>query len=154
MSVLVQFLIGLLFGLGLMVAGMSNPAKVLNFLDLEAIRSGTWDASLAFVLIGAIAVAFLGFRRVLKRSRPVFANRFHLPAASEIDTRILVGPALFGIGWGLAGFCPGPAFTALGSGSMAAIPFVTAMLIGMAAARWLTMRAGTTKHNQRIPLAD
>jgi uncharacterized membrane protein YedE/YeeE len=137
MSILIQFVIGLTFGLGLVIAGMSNPAKVLNFLDLAAIPAGTWDPSLAFVLTGAIAVTFVGFRIVLKRKQPIFGEKFHLPTASDLDSRIFVGPAIFGIGWGLAGFCPGPAFTALGTGSASGALFVVAMMIGMVTARWL-----------------
>jgi uncharacterized protein len=140
MSVLVQFAIGLVFGLGLVIAGMSDPAKVLNFLDLAAIPTGAWDPSLAFVMIGAIAVTFIGFKLVLRRSQPIFGGTFHLPSATEIDARILVGPAIFGAGWGLAGFCPGPAFTALTMGGGAAVTFVAAMLVGMAGARWLASR--------------
>jgi uncharacterized membrane protein YedE/YeeE len=140
MAVLAQFVIGLVFGLGLVVAGMSNPAKVLNFLDLGAIAGGGWDPSLAFVMAGAIAVAFVGFRLVLRRRQPIFDERFHLPAATDIDARIVVGPALFGIGWGLAGFCPGPAFTALTVGGGPAVLFVAAMMVGMGTARWLANR--------------
>ncbi|WP_439594433.1 DUF6691 family protein [Falsiroseomonas sp.] len=138
MTLLLHFGIGLLFGLGLVVAGMSDPAKVLNFLDLAAIPSGGWDASLAFVLAGAVAVTFLGYRLVLRRPRPLLAARFHLPTATAIDGRILAGPALFGIGWGLAGFCPGPALTALATGGWPAFIFTAAMLTGMAIAKELS----------------
>jgi uncharacterized membrane protein YedE/YeeE len=123
--------------LGLVIAGMSDPAKVLNFLDLAAMSAGTWDASLALVLIGANLVTFLGYRAILGRSRPLFGGRFHLPSTREIDRRILVGPAVFGIGWGLAGLCPGPAFTALSSGSPGIFLFVATMLTGMLLARRL-----------------
>jgi uncharacterized membrane protein YedE/YeeE len=140
MSILVQFAIGLVFGLGLVVAGMSDPAKVLNFLDLGAIPTGGWDPSLAFVMGGAIAVAFTGFRLVLRREHPIFGSKFHLPTATDIDARIVIGPAIFGIGWGLVGFCPGPAFTALTTSGNAAAFFVVAMLCGMAGARWLASR--------------
>lgn len=140
MSILVQFAIGLVFGLGLVIAGMSDPAKVLNFLDLAAIPTGGWDPSLAFVMAGAIAVTFVGFKLVLRRPRPVFGGTFHLPTTTEIDARIILGPAIFGMGWGLAGFCPGPAFTALTTGGSAALMFVGAMLVGMAGARWLASR--------------
>ncbi|MCU0943992.1 MAG: YeeE/YedE family protein [Rubritepida sp.] len=136
MAILVQFGVGLLFGLGLVVAGMSDPAKVLNFLDLGAIATGGWDPSLAFVMLGAIAVTFAGYRVVLRRPRPRFAPRFELPTKTTLDARILAGPALFGVGWGLAGFCPGPAFTALAGGGAPAWLFVAAMIAGMAAARW------------------
>ncbi|MCT9000622.1 YeeE/YedE family protein, partial [Chelativorans intermedius] len=113
MSFLVNLALGLLFGVGLVVSGMSNPAKVLNFLDLF----GTWDPSLAFVMGGAVLVSFIGFRLVLTRSQPVAGGRFQLPTKSDIDRRIVVGPAIFGIGWGLGGFCPGPALTSLGLGA-------------------------------------
>jgi uncharacterized membrane protein YedE/YeeE len=137
-----QFLAGLVFGLGLVIAGMSDPAKVLAFLDLGAIASGTWDPSLAFVLAAAVAVTFLGYRLVLRRARPLLAERFHLPAARAIEPRILLGPAIFGIGWGMAGFCPGPALTALATGGGAALVFVASMLAGMAAARRLAAHRG------------
>lgn len=137
MSVILQFAIGLLFGLGLVVGGMSDPAKVLNFLDIAAMPAGTWDPSLAFVMGGGIAVTMVGFRFVFKRSKPIFGEKFQLPSTNELDARIISGPAIFGVGWGLAGFCPGPAFTALGGGTTAALTFVAAMLTGMFAARWL-----------------
>ncbi|MDA9403308.1 DUF6691 family protein [Bradyrhizobium sp. CCBAU 45389] len=136
MAILVQFAIGLIFGIGLIVSGMSNPAKVLNFLDVGGIPAGTWDASLAFVMAGAVAVTFIGFSRVLKLPRPFFADRFYLPTRRDIDPRIVAGPAIFGIGWGLAGFCPGPALTALGFGSVSAVIFVAAMCAGMVLARF------------------
>jgi uncharacterized membrane protein YedE/YeeE len=135
MAILIQFAIGLIFGLGLIVSGMANPAKVLNFLDLGGIPTGTWDASLAFVMAGAVAVTFIGFSRVLKLARPVFADRFYIPTRRDIDPKIIAGPAIFGIGWGLAGFCPGPALTALGFGSASAFIFVVAMCAGMVLAR-------------------
>jgi uncharacterized protein len=137
MAILIQFAIGLIFGLGLIISGMSNPAKVLNFLDVGGIPAGTWDASLAFVMAGAVAVTFIGFSRVLKLVRPVFADRFYVPTRNDIDPKIVVGPAIFGVGWGLAGFCPGPALTALGFGSASAFIFVAAMFAGMALARFI-----------------
>jgi uncharacterized membrane protein YedE/YeeE len=140
MPVLVQFVIGLIFGLGLLVSGMSDPAKVLNFLDLGGIRAGTWDPSLAFVMAGAVAVTFIGYKFVLKRQQPVFAEKFHLPGQADLDLRIILGPAIFGVGWGLVGFCPGPALTALGFGAPAALLFVAAMLAGMVLARWIANR--------------
>lgn len=151
MAIFVQFLIGLIFGIGLIISGMSDPAKVLNFLDLAAIPKGTWDASLAFVMAGAVAVTFVGFRSVFKSVRPIFADRFHLPAASGLDARIIIGPVLFGIGWGMAGFCPGPAFTALISKSPAAFIFVLAMFTGMFAARWLANRAPLARTKIQTP---
>src|ERR1700716_2354300 len=138
MAIVLQFVVGLVFGFGLLLSGMSDPAKVLNFLDLGGIASGNWDPSLAFVMAGAVAVTFVGFRFVLQRSRPLFARRFHLPTKREPDLRIVAGPAIFGVGWGLAGFCPGPALTALGFGSRAAFIFVAAMLTGMWLARFLS----------------
>jgi uncharacterized membrane protein YedE/YeeE len=140
MAVVFQFAIGLIFGLGLLISGMSDPAKVLNFLDLAGIGSGSWDPSLAFVMAGAVAVTFAGFAWVLKRPRPLLGEKFHLPTKQELDMRIISGPAIFGMGWGLAGFCPGPALMALGFGSSAAVIFVTAMFVGMLFARWLAGR--------------
>jgi uncharacterized membrane protein YedE/YeeE len=137
MAVVLQFAVGLIFGLGLLLSGMSNPAKVLNFLDIGGISAGTWDASLAFVMAGAVAVAFFGFRVVRRQAQPFFAERFYLPNKSDLDARIIAGPAIFGIGWGLAGFCPGPALTALGFGSVSALAFVAAMCVGMVLARWI-----------------
>ncbi|MGJ4890798.1 DUF6691 family protein [Bradyrhizobium sp. HKCCYLR20261] len=140
MAIFAQFIVGLVFGLGLLLSGMSNPEKVLSFLDLAAIRSGGWDPSLMLVMAGAVGVTFVGFRLVLRRQRPVLDDRFHLPPSQTLDWRIATGPAIFGIGWGLAGICPGPAFVALGYGSPAIALFVVAMFIGMAAARMLANR--------------
>ncbi|MGJ5176578.1 DUF6691 family protein [Bradyrhizobium oligotrophicum] len=140
MVILIQFVVGLVFGLGLLLSGMSNPEKVLNFLDLAAIRSGGWDPSLILVMAGAVTVTFVGFRLVFRRQRPILDDRFHLPSSQTLDWRIATGPAIFGIGWGLAGICPGPAFVALGYGSPAIPLFVVAMMIGMAAARMLANR--------------
>ena len=150
MSLLVQFLIGLLFGTGLVVAGMSDPAKVQNFLDLAAIPSGGWDPSLAFVMGVGTLVTYLGYRFVLKQNQPLFDTQFHLPKKTALDADIVVGPAIFGIGWGLGGFCPGPAFTAVGTGSTQAIIFVVAMLVAMVAARMLALKqisAATSRQN-------
>jgi uncharacterized membrane protein YedE/YeeE len=132
MPLLSGFAIGLLFGIGLLVSGMANPARVLGFLDL----TGRWDPSLLFVMIGAIPVAFVGFRLAGGRSAPIVEKRFHLPTASAIDARLAAGAAIFGVGWGLAGFCPGPAITALGLGLTQPAIFVVAMLAGMALVRY------------------
>ncbi|CCE00334.1 DUF6691 family protein [Bradyrhizobium sp. STM 3809] len=140
MVILIQFIVGLVFGLGLLLSGMSNPEKVLSFLDLAAIRSGGWDPSLILVMAGAVGVTFLGFRLVFRRRRPVLDDRFHLPPSQTLDWRIATGPAIFGVGWGLAGICPGPAFVALGYGSPAIVLFVVTMFIGMAAAGRLARR--------------
>jgi uncharacterized protein len=145
MAIVAQFAIGLIFGLGLVLSGMSDPAKVLNFLDLTGIRSGTWDPSLAFVMAGAVAVTFVGYNRMQRQPRPVFGEKFHLPIQRELDLRIISGPAIFGVGWGLAGFCPGPALTALGLGSSAAMIFVAAMIVGMWLARWLADRPSLSR---------
>lgn len=136
MSFLVNLAIGLLFGVGLVVSGMADPAKVLNFLDLF----GDWDPSLAFVMGGAVIVTFLGYRLVLPRGRPIVGERFHLPTSNSIDARIVAGSALFGVGWGLGGFCPGPVLTALGLGAPGTLVFVPTMLIGMWLARMLAER--------------
>jgi uncharacterized membrane protein YedE/YeeE len=145
MAIVLQFAIGLIFGLGLLISGMSNPAKVLNFLDLAGIGSGTWDPSLALVMAGAVAVTFLGYHWIQRRPRPLFAEKFHLPTKEELEIRIISGPAIFGVGWGLAGFCPGPALTALGFGSAAAVIFVAAMTAGMLLARWLASRPSLSR---------
>src|SRR5882757_1550217 len=114
MAIVLQFVVGLVFGFGLLLSGMSDPAKVLNFLDLGGIASGNWDPSLAFVMAGAVAVTFVGFRFVLQRSRPLFAERFHLPTKRELDLRSVAGPGIFSIGWGLAAFSAALALTVLG----------------------------------------
>jgi uncharacterized membrane protein YedE/YeeE len=138
MPILVNLALGLLFGAGLVVSGMANPAKVLNFLDLF----GTWDPTLAFVMGGAVVVAFLGYRLVLRRDRPILGDKFHLPTRKDIDGKLVTGAGLFGIGWGLGGFCPGPAIAAIGLGATGTLAFVPAMLLGMVAARFLSgMRA-------------
>lgn len=136
MSFFVNLLLGLLFGIGLIVSGMADPAQVLNFLDLF----GSWDPSLAFVIGGAVTVALVGYRLVLRRGRPIVGDAFHLPSETDIDGRIIVGPAIFGVGWGLGGFCPGPALTALGLVGAGTLAFVPAMLVGMWAARMATER--------------
>ncbi|WP_129561312.1 YeeE/YedE family protein [Paraburkholderia dokdonensis] len=124
----VAFASGLLFGLGLIVSGMANPAKVLAFLDL----AGRWDPSLAFVMAGAIAIAGIGFRLARSRSTSVLGAPMQLPTARRIDPRLIAGALVFGAGWGLAGFCPGPALVSAASGQPRAWLFVAAMLAGMA----------------------
>jgi uncharacterized membrane protein YedE/YeeE len=117
------------FGLGLTVSGMINPAKVLNFLDLV----GHWDPSLAFVMAGAIPVAAIGYALARRRSAPLCAPAFFGPTKTRVDARLVSGAALFGIGWGLVGYCPGPALAALGFGNWRTVLFVAAMLVGMGA---------------------
>ena len=121
------FLTGLVFGVGLILSGMVNPDKVLAFLDL----AGPWDPSLALVMAGAIAVALPAFLFLKGRSQTVFAEPLHLPKKQDIDSRLVVGSLGFGVGWGLAGFCPGPALVALGALRIEAVVFVVAMLAGM-----------------------
>ena len=125
---------GLLFGTGLILSGMANPAKVQNFLDLF----GTWDPSLAFVMGGAIMVTAPGFWFVQKRAKPLFNDAFHLPTRTDFDARLIVGAVTFGVGWGLGGFCPGPALTALPLGAIGTLWFVPAMLVGMVVAKYAT----------------
>lgn len=132
MRITFGFLAGLVFGLGLVISGMADPAKVLNFLDL----AGTWDPSLAFVMAGATVTAFIGYRLVWRRSVPVLEPRFDLPTNARIDRPLILGAALFGIGWGIGGFCPGPAWTALPLMAPGTLVFLPAMLLGL----WLGTR--------------
>lgn len=134
MRLVAFYLIGLVFGIGIAISGMANPAKVLNFFDV----AGNWDPSLIFVMGGALAVTFAGYRVVLGRSRPLLDNHFHLPGSNKLDLRLIGGSAVFGIGWGIAGFCPGGALPALGTGRGEVILFVAAMLAGILIARALS----------------
>jgi len=118
---------GILFGFGLSLSGMLNPARVQGFLDIF----GNWDPSLAFVLGGAVVVAFAGVALSRRMKRPAFDEAFHLPAANCIDGRLVMGSAIFGLGWGIAGFCPGPAVASLSLGFWQTALFVVAMLVGM-----------------------
>ena len=127
MYVLTAFLSGLLFGIGLIVSGMANPAKVLGFLNL----AGRWDPSLGLVMVGAISVGLVAFTLASRRQRSLLGAELKLPSARHIDRRLVGGGLLFGVGWGVAGFCPGPAISALGMGEAKAVIFVTAMLAGM-----------------------
>ena len=131
-----SWLSGLIFGLGLIISGMANPAKVLGFLDL----AGAWDPSLALVMAGAIAVGLLSFGLAKGRTRSLLGAEMKLPTARHIDRRLVGGSLLFGIGWGVAGFCPGPALVALGMGQVKAVVFVAAMLAGMALFKLLERR--------------
>ena len=127
---------GLLFGFGLLLSGMADPAKVQNFLDVF----GTWDPSLAFVMGGAIAVTMPGFWLVTRRNKPFFNDVFHLPSRTDLDARLITGAAIFGVGWGLGGFCPGPAITALPLAAEGSLVFVATMLTGMAASKYVLQR--------------
>ncbi len=118
---------GIVFGFGLIISGMINPAKVQNFLDLF----GHWDPSLAFVMGGAIAVTMPGFKLAQIRAKPFFHDVFHLPTRTDLDIRLLFGSAIFGVGWGLGGYCPGPAVTGLPLAANGTVIFVVTMLVGM-----------------------
>ena len=136
MKNLLTLISGLLFGFGLLLSGMADPAKVQNFLDLF----GTWDPSLAFVMGGAIAVTMPGFWLVIRRNKPFFNEVFHLPSRTDLDARLITGAAIFGVGWGLGGFCPGPAITALPLAAEGTLIFVATMLTGMAASKYALQR--------------
>ena len=128
---------GLLFGAGLALSGMVNPMKVVNFLDLF----GTWDPTLIFVMGAGLAVTFIGYRLVLARPKPLYADAFSLPETALIDTRLIGGSVLFGLGWGLTGFCPGPAIASLVFGLWPSVLFVAAMAVGMIATKLMMRRA-------------
>jgi len=128
MNRLMEFIAGLLFGIGLIVSGMTDPGKVIGFLDL----TGDWDPSLALVMGGAIAVGFFAFAAARRRSTSMLGGAMYLPADDSIDPRVLIGSAVFGVGWGLSGFCPGPAVVAAGAGYWQAAVFTLSMLAGMA----------------------
>lgn len=127
MQIFMAVIAGLIFGLGLILSGMTNPAKVIGFLDL----AGHWDPSLGFVMAGAVAVSLLPFRLAKSRSMALLGDPIRLPTATDIDRRLVLGSVAFGAGWGLAGYCPGPALTSLLSGGTKPLVFVIAMLAGM-----------------------
>ncbi len=129
MQRLSEFLVGLIFGIGLILSGMTDPGKVIGFLDLF----GNWDPSLAFVMGGAILVGVFAFAVAKKRTTSLLGGAMQLPTARHVDKRLIIGSLAFGAGWGLAGFCPGPALVSLGAGEVKAAVFVLAMLIGMLA---------------------
>jgi hypothetical protein len=133
MRLVLSYLIGLVFGIGISISGMANPAKVLNFFDV----AGVWDPSLAFVMGGALLVTFIGYSVVLRRPAPLLADGFQLPTRRDLDLPLIGGAAVFGIGWGIAGFCPGGALPALGTGRMEVFVFVAALLAGIVAAKGL-----------------
>ena len=128
-----EFIVGLLFGWGLLISGMTDPGKVIGFLDL----TGLWDPSLALVMGGAIAVGFFAFGSAKKRTRNFLGGALHLPTSSDIDKRLILGALLFGAGWGLAGFCPGPGIVSMAAGQPKAAVFVLAMLAGMLVFEWM-----------------
>jgi uncharacterized membrane protein YedE/YeeE len=140
MQLVVALLAGLLFGIGLIVSGMTDPGKVLGFLDL----AGNWDPSLLFVMGGAVLVASIGFRLARRRGHTPFGAPIKLPAATAIDRRLVLGSVVFGAGWGIAGFCPGPALASLGTGRTEPLLFCLAMVAGMVLfelAEWLRARS-------------
>lgn len=131
MRMISAYLIGLLFGIGISISGMADPAKVLNFFDL----AGTWDPSLIFVMGGGLLVTFIGYRFVLRQPAPVLEPSFVLPKSKRLDLRLLGGSAVFGVGWGLSGFCPGGVLPVIGTGRPDVLIFVAALVAGMLAAR-------------------
>lgn len=134
MRLLISYCIGLIFGIGIAISGMANPAKVLNFFDV----AGTWDPSLMFVMGGALITTFIGYRFVLKRPAPSLGETFQIPTRRDLDVPLIGGSALFGLGWGIAGFCPGGALPAIGTGSTDVFIFVAALVAGILAAKVLT----------------
>ena len=143
MATFLSFAAGLLFGIGLIVSGMANPAKVLGFLDLF----GRWDPSLGLVMGGAVAVASTAFFLARRRTVSLLGAAMKLPTARHIDRRLMLGSLLFGVGWGIAGFCPGPALVALGMGEGKAVVFVLAMLAGMGLFELFELQ----KHSSALP---
>tara|TARA_R110000787_G_scaffold110023_5_gene218662 strand:+ start:620 stop:1066 length:447 start_codon:yes stop_codon:yes gene_type:complete len=136
---LLTLLVGMLFGTGIAMSGMANPAKVINFFDV----AGTWDPSLAFVMGGAVIVTFIGYRMVLRRPRPIYEPAFDIPKNRQLDARLLVGAGIFGVGWGITGFCPGGALPVLGTLDTRVIIFVAALVAGMLITRVLLERAAS-----------
>ena len=136
MRLLATYLVGLVFGLGICISGMANPAKVINFFDV----AGAWDPSLGFVMGGALAVTILGYRYVLRRPAPVMAPRFLIPTRTDIDAALVAGSATFGVGWGIAGFCPGGALPVLGTGRPEVLTFTAALVVGVAIAKFAQSR--------------
>lgn len=131
MRLVLIFLIGALFGLGIVISGMGNPAKVVNFFDI----AGTWDPSLIFVMGGALVVTLVGYRVAVPKARPLFDGEFHLPVATHLDRRLIAGSATFGVGWGIAGFCPGGALPVLGAFDASVWLFTGALVAGILVAR-------------------
>jgi uncharacterized membrane protein YedE/YeeE len=148
-ALLTSFASGFLFALGLGISGMTRPVKVIGFLDFF----GAWDASLVFVMVGAIAVYFIAYRISAKMSSPILTSKFALPTRTDLSAKLLLGAAIFGAGWGLGGFCPGPALTSLASGALPVFIFVIAMVLGMYLHTWVT-ELGATKSSLTISAAN
>ncbi|GGE56778.1 YeeE/YedE family protein [Actibacterium pelagium] len=143
MRLILSYIGGLIFGLGISLSGMANPAKVLNFFDI----AGSWDPSLIFVMGGALIVTFIGYRLVMRREAPVCDKQFHVPSSRTIDAKLIGGSLVFGVGWGIAGFCPGGALPAIGTGSVDVLVFCAALVVGILLAKTLQTRAAANAHN-------
>lgn len=139
-----SFSAGVLFAIGLGVSGMTQPSKVTGFLDLF----GAWDARLVFVMAGAVAVYFVLYRVITKRASPLFDARFHLPTRKDLDARLVLGAALFGVGWALGGYCPGPGLVSAASGALPALVFVLSMVVGMKLAQILSERLARVREER------
>lgn len=137
MQVVAALIAGFIFGLGILVSGMGNPAKVTNFFDF----AGTWDPSLVFVMGGALVVTGIGYRLAFAAGKPLFDRRFHLPGSSAIDLPLIAGSAVFGLGWGITGFCPGGLIPVLAIGRLEPIIFCAAMIVGLVLARAVRARS-------------
>lgn len=127
MKLLLTYIIGLVFGTGIMISGMANPAKVINFFDV----AGYWDPSLALVMGGALLVTIIGYRWIFNRQKPVFAKEFGIPTRKDLDPRLIGGSVIFGIGWAIAGFCPGGALPAIGTGKVDVFIFIASLIAGI-----------------------
>ena len=147
-SAVTSFFAGVVFALGLGISGMTRPIKVIGFLDFF----GQWDASLAFVMIGAIAVYFVAYRISRTMSSPVLEAKFSIPSRADFDSRLIAGAAVFGVGWGLGGFCPGPAITSLASGAAPVAVFVASMAAGIYLHGWISGRDISPARDSRIAL--
>ena len=147
MRIIATYAIGLIFGLGIMISGMANPAKVINFFDVF----GTWDPSLMFVMGGAVVTTFIGYRLVLGRKQPLFETRFKLPTSTNIDPTLFGGAAIFGVGWGIAGFCPGGAIPAIGTGRMEVLVFMAGLVAGLIATRLVLAKTNAPRTPATTP---
>lgn len=141
-----SFIVGLIFGVGLILAGMTDPSKVIGFLDI----AGKWDPSLAFVMGGAIAVGVVAFRFANRRAVTFLGGALRMPTKKDIDRRLVIGSLLFGVGWGMGGFCPGPGITAIGTGHPKAVIFVVAMVAGMALFEMIERIRQSRRHEQSL----
>ncbi|HBR98357.1 MAG TPA: YeeE/YedE family protein [Gammaproteobacteria bacterium] len=135
-KIFIALLSGIIFGLGLSLSQMTNPNKVIDFLDIF----GNWDPSLAFVMMGALAVTFISFRFVLKRPEPIFEEGFHQSKRTDIDKSLLIGAAIFGAGWAMSGYCPGPAVASLGAGNFEALIMVLSIYTGFFSQKWFSRK--------------